>query len=115
VFDDGEPKARAALLAARRNIDAIEALGEPRQMLRRDAWPVIGHGDRVAPGLPPKGGNVLRLDAHLPAPVAIFQCVLHEVLQDLKELVAIAPHDCRPRAAPDLEAEAPLAGGRGGV
>src|SRR5262245_7118991 len=112
VLDDREPKARATLLTARGNIDPVEALREPRQMLRRDAWAVIDHGDRVAAGLPPKRGNVLRLNAHLSAAVAIFQRVLHEVLQDLKELVAVAPHDRRPGETSDLEAEAHLAGER---
>src|SRR5690348_18141530 len=84
VLDDRKPKARATLLAARGNIDPVEALREPRQMLRRDAGTIIDHCYCVAAGLPPKRGNVLRLDAHLSAAVAIFQRVLHEVLQDLK-------------------------------
>ena len=39
VLDDGEPEPGAALLAARGDVDAVEALGEPRQMLGRDAGP----------------------------------------------------------------------------
>ena len=37
VLDDGQPQPGAALLAARLDIDAVEALGEPRQVLGGDA------------------------------------------------------------------------------
>src|SRR6266851_631275 len=37
VFDDGEAEARAAGLARAAAIDAIEALGQARDVLRRDA------------------------------------------------------------------------------
>ena len=42
VLDDGEAEPGAAFLAARGGIDPIEALGEPRQVLRRDPRPVVG-------------------------------------------------------------------------
>ena len=39
------------------DVDTVEALGEPRQMLRRDAGSLVDHGDRVAaePAAPPAG------------------------------------------------------------
>src|SRR5689334_13576556 len=52
VLDDGKSKSRAAFLAARGDIDAVESFGEPRKMLGRDSGPLIDHGDGVAPGLP---------------------------------------------------------------
>ena len=47
VLDDGEPETRPALLTARRHVDPVEALGEARQVLGRDAGPVVGHGDEA--------------------------------------------------------------------
>src|SRR5687768_8506406 len=41
VFDDGEAQAGALPFAAFLTLDAIEALGEPRQMLARHARPVV--------------------------------------------------------------------------
>src|SRR5689334_3845224 len=105
VLDDRKPKTRATLLAARGTIDPVEALREPRQMLRRDAGTIIAHCYCVAARLSPKRGNVLRLHAHLAAEVAILQRVLHGVLQDVEELVADAPHDRGPGETADLEAE----------
>src|SRR5579885_1739385 len=45
VLDDGEAEAGAAQFARAPGIDAVEALGEPRQMLARDALAVIAHAD----------------------------------------------------------------------
>src|SRR5680860_496355 len=47
VLDDCQAKARAALLPARRHVDAVEALGQPRQVLRRNARPIVDDGDGV--------------------------------------------------------------------
>ena len=41
VLDDGEAEAGAAQLARARGIDAIEALGEPRQMVGRNAVALV--------------------------------------------------------------------------
>ena len=99
VLDDGEPKTGAALLPARRHVDPVEPLGQARQMLGRDAGPIIDHGDGVAPGLAAERGDVLGLDLHMAAALAVFERVLHQVLEHLKQLVAIAAHDRRPREA----------------
>src|SRR3712207_5802271 len=53
VFDDGEPQPRSALLATLHDVDAIEALGQARQVLRRDARAVILHVDGHMRRLPP--------------------------------------------------------------
>src|SRR6476661_3832922 len=50
VLDDGEPQAGAALFPARRHADPVEALRETRQVLRRDAGPVVLHRHDEAGG-----------------------------------------------------------------
>ena len=49
MLDDGEAEAGAAELARARGIDAIEALGEPRQMVGRNAVALVADGDRQRP------------------------------------------------------------------
>ena len=48
VLDDGEPQAGAAGRARAAAIDAIEALGQPRNVLRRDADAGIGDAELAA-------------------------------------------------------------------
>src|SRR5690348_6975289 len=109
VLDDGEAETGAALFAARSDIDAVEALGQPREMLGRDTRSLVDHGDGVAADLASERWDVLGLDANDTSPVAVFEGVLYEVLEYLHQLVAIAAHDGRPREASDFEAEAHLA------
>src|SRR6185437_7483900 len=45
VLDDGEAEPGAAQLARAGGIDAVEALGEPRQVLARDALAMVADGD----------------------------------------------------------------------
>ena len=45
VLDDGEAEPGAAQLARAGGIDAVEALGQARQMLARDAVAVVAHRD----------------------------------------------------------------------
>src|SRR5687767_12348670 len=53
VFDDGEPETRAPGVAGTPRIDAVEALGEPRNVFGGDAGPRVAHGEmtpvRVGP------------------------------------------------------------------
>ncbi len=49
VLDDGQTEPGAAQRARARRVDAVEALGQPRQMLARDALPVVPDRDRHAP------------------------------------------------------------------
>src|SRR5216684_3680778 len=62
VLDQRKPEPGAALGAALADVDAIEPLGQPRQMLRRNARPVIANADdRLAAairGLGTLGGDV---------------------------------------------------------
>ncbi len=46
VLDQRETQAGAALRAAFGDIDPVEALGQPRQMLGGDARPVVAHRDQ---------------------------------------------------------------------
>src|SRR5579883_3559357 len=48
VLDDGEAEPRPAHRARARRVDAVEALGEARQVLPRDALPAVLHRDRDA-------------------------------------------------------------------
>src|SRR6185295_18197311 len=45
VLDQRQPEPGAALRAAIANIDPVEPLGEPRQVLRRNAGPEVAHQD----------------------------------------------------------------------
>ena len=45
VLDQRKPEPGAALGAALADVDAVEPLRQPRQMLRRDARPVIANAD----------------------------------------------------------------------
>src|SRR5258708_37402109 len=45
VLDDGEAEAGAAQLARARGVDAVEALGEPRQMVGGNAVALVADGD----------------------------------------------------------------------
>ena len=112
VLDDGEPEASAALLAARGDVDAVEALSEPRQMLRRDPWSLIDHRDGITSGLPADRRRLLGLQANLGAFCAIAQRVLHEVLEHLHQLVAVGADDGRAGKASDDELAAGFAGKR---
>src|SRR6267378_1664298 len=58
VLDDGEAQSRAAGLARAAAVDAVEALGQPRQMLRRDAGAGVLDGERrPAVVFPPMDGH----------------------------------------------------------
>ena len=46
MLNDRKAEAGSAELARARRIDAIEALGQPRQKIARDARPVVANGDR---------------------------------------------------------------------
>src|SRR5208282_3522895 len=46
MFHDGEPEPGAAELARARGVDPVEALGQARNLLFRDAFALVLHGDR---------------------------------------------------------------------
>ena len=91
VLDQRQAEAGSALRTALRDIDAVEALGQPRQMLRRDARPVIAHADqrfRLAVGRCAEP----ELDIDAPAGGAVFERVLDQVLEDADQLIVIAEY-----------------------
>src|SRR5437868_6031514 len=45
MLDDGEAEPGAAAVAATRGVDAVEALGQARQVLRRDSLAAVGDGE----------------------------------------------------------------------
>src|SRR5712691_8621268 len=58
VLDDGQAQSRAAGFARAAAVDAVEALGQPRQMLRRDAGAGVLDGERrAAVVFPPMDGH----------------------------------------------------------
>src|SRR5215469_12366979 len=93
VLDDGKPEARTPEITGAGRIHPVEALGQPRQMLTRDAFPLIDDSDRhrgsrrrhrrrrfAGPGEHPDGA----------AGAAIFQGVVDQVLEQLDQLVLVA-------------------------
>src|SRR5215468_695034 len=77
VLDDGEPQTRASLLAACRHADAIEPLGQPREVLRRDARAVVCHGGDEAGRTATAGRLASNADHYPPAVLAVLDGVLH--------------------------------------
>src|SRR3569623_3436442 len=80
VLDQREAQARAALRAADRDVDAVEALGQTRQMLGRDTGAEIAHGDarfrRTGAGLAARTRDIAALSRG-----AVFQRVLDQILE----------------------------------
>src|SRR5580704_17209216 len=96
MFDQREAEAGAALSAALRDIDAVKPLGQPRQMLGRDAGDVIAHADqrlRLAIGRYTQSN----LDIDAPAGGAVFERVFDQILENADELVMVAEHRKRIR------------------
>src|SRR5262245_16741572 len=93
VLDNGEPQTGAAFLTARRHANAIESLGEPGQVLWRDARPVVRHGGNEAG----RAATTCRLapnaDLYAPAVPAVLDGVLHQVLEHLHNFVAVAANN----------------------
>ena len=84
MFDDREAEARAALVAAGADVDAVEALGQTRQMFRRDAGAMIADAQAARAALHVD----VDLDvAGLRARAAIFDGVFEQVFDDPQQLV----------------------------
>ena len=96
VFDQRQTEPGSALGAAFGDIDAIEALGQSRQMFRRDARPVIAHAD-LPFGLAIERRREFKLDVDALAGGAVFQRVLDQILEDADQFVVIAEHHDRTR------------------
>src|SRR5690606_9860560 len=82
-FRQGKPETGAALLAAVRPPESIEDL---REMLRIDAWTVVGYGDSHAVPMPIDG------DVDTPAGFDESQRIADQVRQHLHDPRPIEPH-----------------------
>ena len=87
VLDDGEAEAGAADRAAAPRIDAVESLGQPRDVLGRDAVAFVAdrqphHAVGIAP----------QLDRDGRARAAVFHRVADQIVQRLAQLDAVAGH-----------------------
>ena len=71
---------------------------------------LVDHRDRIATELPAKRRREPSLKVDLAALHAIAERVLHEVLEDLDELVAVAAHDGRAGEPSDLQIAARIRG-----
>src|SRR4029453_336490 len=104
VLDDGKPETGSAFLAACRNADPIETLGQPWQVLRCNAWAIVGNRQDKA-GTATSSFRLMRnLDADTPSRLAVLQGVLNKILQELDDFVAIAADVGRGRKLPQLDA-----------
>src|SRR3979411_2549850 len=92
VLDQSKPKTGAAFGPALRDIDAVEAFGQARNVLGRDPRAVIAHRheDRRS-----TVGSCRRRETDLDALAAgaVFQRILDQILEHAGKLVAIAGHD----------------------
>src|SRR5262245_26686118 len=77
VLNDGKSQTGAALLAARGHADAIEPFGEPGEVLRCDARPVVRHGGDEAGRTAATGRLAPNGDHYAPAVPAVLDSVLH--------------------------------------
>ena len=90
VFDQCQAEAGAALSAALGDIYAIKSLGQPRQMLGRDARAKIAHALLSASGSPSAEAPGPNLNVDAPASGAVFERILDEVLKDADQFIVIA-------------------------
>src|SRR6478752_7038668 len=112
VLDQRQAEPGAALGAAFRDVDAIEALGQARQMLWRDAGAAVAHRDaRLAFAV--RSFADRQRDVHALAGGGIFERVLHQVLEHPDQLIAVA--DSLQTLARDRNVEVNAAGAGGGA
>src|SRR5262245_22757470 len=77
VLDDGKPQAGSTFLAARRDADPVETLGQPGQVLRCNARAVVGYRQDKAGAATSRFRLMGNLDANAPARLAVLQGVLN--------------------------------------
>src|ERR1700689_3488850 len=80
VLDERQTESGSTLRAAFADIDPIEALGQPRQVFRRDARPIIAHAHHRF-GLAVGRRTRTELDIDAPAGGAVFQRVLDQIFE----------------------------------
>src|SRR5579875_2543670 len=95
VLDDGKAEAGAAELAGAGRVDPVEPLGEPGQVLARDAVAMVAHGDgeRRRPLARARAWQEARRraggDLDRRAGPAVFDGVVEKVLEHLGKLVRV--------------------------
>jgi signal transduction histidine kinase len=89
MLDQRKTEPGAALGTTFNHINAIETLGQPRQVLGRDPWAKITHHDPDL-GHPFAGRGRGQGDDHLAAGGAVFQRVLDQVLEQAEQFLAVA-------------------------
>jgi hypothetical protein len=116
VLHDREPKAGPALLPAFGDVDAVEPLRQPGEMLRRDPGAMISHAQlrfRVGPVRPAAVGEG---DFDTAPALAVLDGVLDQVLGHPQKFVPIAENPERLGRGRDRDRHAALADeGREGV
>src|SRR5262245_50563913 len=112
MFDDSKTETGAAFLAAGRDADPIEALGQSRQVLRRNARAIVADRQDKAGTTPSPARLMGNLDADVASGFAVLQGVLDEILQELDDFIAIAADHGRRRQLPHLDASAGGGGDR---
>src|SRR5947209_1821729 len=86
MLDDGEAEAGAAGFAATRCVHAVEAFGDARQMLARNAAPMVGDRQNEPGSL----ANRRNLNPRVLAIAAIAHRIAEEIVDHLNQLRAIA-------------------------
>src|SRR5215211_8872774 len=90
VLDDGETEAGSSLGPALRHVDAVEPLGQARQVLGRDAGTEIPDADDPLARTPAAGADA---DFDPFTGGAIFQRVLDEIFEHTDKLIAVSERD----------------------
>src|SRR5262245_40484302 len=84
VLDDRETETGTATLAAAFDIDTVEPLGEPRDCLARNTFPLVLDSDEDLSALTPASGfDAPEADAHGALLVSVFDRVVDKVLEHL--------------------------------
>src|SRR6185437_16366825 len=78
VLDDGEPEAGAAQRARPRRVDAVETLGEAREMVARDPLALVADRDRERRRAL---GRLRYLDGDRGAGAGVFDGIVDQVLE----------------------------------
>src|SRR6185437_16401887 len=88
MLDQRQAQSRAALRAAVDDVDPVETLGQPRQMLTRDTGTVVADSDGGL-GQPAADLAARQRDIYPLAGGTIFERVLDQVLEHADQFVAV--------------------------
>ena len=88
VLDDRQAEPRAARIAAARGVDAIKALGQPRNVVGGDAVAMISHHEQGARSFAPHR----YIDQAMLRVAAITQGIADEIVGELQQLAEITAH-----------------------